>query len=283
MRTITDRMLDHDNMPRIIEPRGLTIDALERAVPAIFAQSPDPRVSANYSFIPTRPVLEAIVAEGWIPTAAQNQMTGRGRKAVVGPHSAHLIRFRRKELDVTAPEWQDGYPEIVLINSHNRTKRYVLMAGIFRMICSNGLIVGDRVFEPTRLTHYNIKQTVSDLCAGAAALSARTGALLEKVDAMRRRELTTEEQLGLARRAIEIRYRGYDTPLMPEVLLNARRPEDQGSDLWRVLNRVQEHLIVGGLSTGRAHTRPMASLFEGVGLNTSLWSAAEDLLVVQNN
>lgn len=265
----------------LVEPRGLTIDALERNVPAIFAEAPDARVSSNYSFIPTRPLLEAIVADGWTITAAQNQLAGRGRNARVKETGAHLIRFRRSDLDITREDLKDGYPEIILINSHDRTKRYMLAAGIFRLVCSNGLIIGSNLFEPTRLTHYNVRQTQNDLIMGAAALASKTTLLVTQMQMMRERELTEAEQLQFAAKAIEIRYRGYATPLAPEALLNTRRPEDEGRSLWRTLNRVQEHLMVGGLSTGRSHTRPMASLFEGVGVNRALWSLAEDYLVPQ--
>lgn len=265
----------------LVEPRGLTIDALERNVPAIFATSPDARVSANYSFIPTRPLLEAIVAGGWTITAAQNQMAGRGKSVRVKETGAHLIRFRRSDIDITHADLRDGYPEILLINSHDRTKRYTLAAGVFRLVCSNGLIIGSHLFEPTRLTHYNVRQSLDDLITGANALAARTSMIMDRISAMRARELTEEEQVRFAAKAIEIRYRGYPTPLKPEALLNVRRPEDEGRSLWRTLNRVQEHLMVGGLSTGRSHTRPMASLFEGVGVNRALWSTAEEFLEPQ--
>lgn len=263
----------------LVEPRGLTIDALERNVPAIFATAPDSRVSEGYSFIPTRPLLEAIVADGWTITAAQNQMAGRGKSARVKDTGAHLIRFRRADIDITRDDLKDGYPEILLINSHDRTKRYMLAAGIFRLVCSNGLIIGSHLFQPTRLTHYNVRQTQTELIIGAQAIAAKTTLIMTQMQMMRERELTEGEQINFAAKAIELRYRGYATPLKPEALLNARRPEDEGRSLWRTLNRVQEHLMVGGLSTGRSHTRPMASLFEGVGVNQGLWRIAEEFLV----
>lgn len=266
-------------LPTLTEPRGLTIDLLQRSVPAIFAESPDSRVSAGYSFIPTRPLLEAIVDQGWTITGAQNQLTGRGRGASVKPFGAHLLRFRRSDLDITRDDLKDGYPEIVLLNSHDRTKRYQLMAGIFRMVCSNGLIVMNDTIGRTTLTHYNIKQTMEELLNGARVLAERTGMVTDKMTAMRNRELTVEEQTEFAQKAIDIRYRGYSTALTPAMLIeNVRRPQDEGANLWNVFNRVQEHLAVGGLSTGRAHTRPMASLFEGVSTNVKLWSLAEELL-----
>ena len=262
----------------IYESKGLHLDVLERSCPAIFATAPDSRVSAGYSFIPTRPILDAIVEDGWVLTGASNQLTGRGTSARVKPHGAHLLRFRRADADITN---KDGFFEIVLMNSHDRTKRYSLRAGIFRMICTNGLIVGSHAFTPLNIMHYNVRQTTADLVSGARALAARSGQLSEIVQTMRERTMTPEQQVSFARKAIDIRYRGSLTSLSPQTVLLSRRPEDEGDKVWNVFNRVQENLIVGGLHTGKNHTRPVASLFESIQLNTKLWQAAEELTVPQ--
>uniref|UniRef100_UPI003BEF282E DUF932 domain-containing protein n=1 Tax=Burkholderia arboris TaxID=488730 RepID=UPI003BEF282E len=77
----------------------------------------------------------------------------------------------------------------------------------------------------------------------------------------------------------------YDTTIAPapitETQVNrARRVEDQGSDLWRTFNRIQESMTRGGLpgrtKTGkRMTTRPVAGIDQTVGLNRALWVLAE--------
>ena len=37
-------------------------------------------------------------------------------------------------------------PEIVMVNSHDGSSSYQLRAGIYRLGCSNGMIVGDEIF-----------------------------------------------------------------------------------------------------------------------------------------
>lgn len=272
-------IINHDNnigaVTKLYDPRGLKLEVLERTCPAIFASEPDSRVSANYSFIPTKPILEAIVSDGWVLTGAANQLKGRGSNARVKPHGAHLLRFRRADENIEANK--DGFFEVVLMNSHDRTKRYTLQAGIFRMICTNGLIVGSNAFTPTKIMHYNIKQTQDDMITGARALAAKSCALAEVVERLRQRMTTKEEQIAFARKAIETRYRGCVTTLNPGNVLFARRPEDEGDSLWSVFNRVQENLIVGGVSTGKGHTRPVVSLFESTMLNVKLWQQMEEL------
>jgi hypothetical protein len=60
-------------------------------------------------------------------------------------------------------------------------------------------------------------------------------------------------------------------------VITPRRREDQGNDLWTVFNRVQEHLITGGLvgqlPTGqRTRTRPIAAIASSLALNRALWT-----------
>jgi len=42
--------------------------------------------------------------------------------------------------------------EIVLLNSHNGTSNYQILAGMFRFVCSNGLVCGDTVAD-VRIPH----------------------------------------------------------------------------------------------------------------------------------
>ena len=73
-------------------------------------------------------------------------------------------------------------------------------------------------------------------------------------------------------------------PIDPETLLKARRPEDEGTDLWRTMNRLQENLIHGGVSDfhrdrrGKLRSvRALRGIDSKVTLNKGLWSVAERL------
>jgi len=65
-------------------------------------------------------------------------------------------------------------------------------------------------------------------------------------------------------------------------LLQARRPEDEGSDLWSATNVLQEHLTRGGISDQRRDrhgklrsVRPLRGIDSKVNLNKGLWGLAE--------
>jgi hypothetical protein len=50
----------------------------------------------------------------------------------------HMVRFQRR--DVVA-EVGDYAPEVILLNSHDRSSGYQLHAGLFRFVCRNGMMV----------------------------------------------------------------------------------------------------------------------------------------------
>jgi len=71
----------------------------------------------------------------------------------------------------------------------------------------------------------------------------------EQVNRFRSRRLEVRESLDLARHALLLRYPTVnEAPVDADTLLKARRSEDEGTDLWATLNRVQENLIQGGLA-----------------------------------
>jgi len=62
--------------------------------------------------------------------------------------------------------------------------------------------------------------------------------------------------LTLAQQALLLRYPTVEeSPIAPDTLLQAHRPEDEGDDLWLTMNRCQEGLLRGDLSDGHRDWR----------------------------
>jgi hypothetical protein len=183
-----------------------------------------------------------------------------------------MITFRR-------PEWQDikavndTVPEINLINSHNTERRARLMAGFWRMICSNGLMVSAGIAELSAcVTHVGDAAMEID-----AALEHALENLDDAVDSIkewRRMKLTKLQQGIFAQAAGELRFgnKAFDQ----HTLLERRRQEDEGNDLWTVFNVIQENLIKGGIRpiSNRA-TRGITAVSENERINCTLWDLAE--------
>ena len=86
--------------------------------------------------------------------------------------------------------------------------------------------------------------------------------------------------LALASHALVLRYGGLDTaPVEPETLLQPRRPEDVGPDLWTTMNRVQEHLVRGVVPLNNPH---LLTCFPPVQRPRSLGSESHHCFVAQS-
>ena len=75
-------------------------------------------------------------------------------------------------------------------------------------------------------------------------------------------------------------------PIQPHQLLDERRYDDKGNDLWTTFNVVQENVMRGGLkgttrgNNGRLRrttTRPVKALDRNIKLNQALWVLTEKM------
>jgi hypothetical protein len=227
--------------------------------------------SHRYRSVSTLRLIESARDAGFIVTNA-SQPTGSKHD----PFAKHRIDM------VFAPngisEGVEGLPSAVFINSHDRTKALTAIAGYFRLVCENGLIISDGPTVKMRSLH--LGDALHDLpryVADAAAMLAGTHALIEP---MQERKTSPVERSVFAALVMETRWKGYPkTPVTPKMLLEPRRAEDEGDDLWRVMNRVQENVIRGEVTgvTGRK-TTGVKSFYANLTVNKAVWGAAETLL-----
>ncbi len=114
--------------------RSLSLDEIRQRAPAVFATGPSDRLSPRYTFIQTQRVLDGLSRAGFVPTDAR-QWLGRRSDPL---HARHMIRLRRRCETVALHEC---VPEVVFLNSHNGSSGYQLRMGMFRAVCTNGLLV----------------------------------------------------------------------------------------------------------------------------------------------
>ena len=169
--------------------------------------------------------------------------------------------------------------EIALYNSSDGTSRFRMEVGIFRMVCSNGLVVKSHDFGGINMRHSGysfdaLKVSIDEMVAGLPNV-------VQKINTFSSRILTAAEMTALAQSAYNLRNSGRAaTPEELEAILSPRRTEDHGDNLWVVFNRVQESVLTGGSllvdRRGRMRTaRPIRNLDKGLKLNQELWSLAE--------
>ena len=229
-------------------------------------------VSARYTPIDTMAVVNTfterlglkIPAKGGIQHTLSDAGTHHGR---------HLVRMRSDAPLIKG----EAFPEVLLTNAYDGTTSFEISLGIFRLVCLNGLVTGDAFMEPVSIRH--TKQApalVEEAVEKVLGLVPELTAMLKQ---MQGHNLTRGQQLTMAEEMATARF-GVNLPVQPVALLEARRPEDEGDSVWSVYNRVQEHLIVGGmegrLANGHRHTtRPIRAISRNMTVNRALWNVAQ--------
>ena len=254
---------------------GLSLEAVQQRAPAVFALSPHERMSSKYTFIPTERVLSSLMQVGFVAVDARQARTRAGGEL----HARHAIRLRRRYETV---QLMDSVPEVVFLNSHDGTSAYQFRMGIYRAVCTNGLIVSRGAFPACYVSHRG--NVVEDVVAAALQVAERFESLAAQVERMEHRRMFKDEQLAFAGQALTLRFPdAAQAGLRAVQLLGCRRVQDAGDDLWSVLNKVQENLLGGGLVryslNGRlTRTRRITSIREDVRLNSRLWDLASEVM-----
>lgn len=261
----------------------LTDDQLRTAAPSVFADGAHASRSDRYSHIPTSVVVEGMRKEGFAPVKVQ---VSRVRDKDKNGFEKHMIRFRQLDSIVRVGE---VHPEVVLVNSHDGSTSYKLSAGLFRLICSNGLVIPQGELDEIRIKHTGAN-IVQDVIEGSFRVLGQSQQSIETAGRWSQLQLTDGEQTALAIGAHHARFADaagiLDTPIEPAQLLRARRNDDRKADLWTTFNRIQENVIKGGLSAvardadgkrRRVTTREVKGIDGNLNLNKALWKMAEHL------
>ncbi|ATL72504.1 DUF932 domain-containing protein [Nocardia terpenica] len=250
----------------------LTDDAIRRVAPSIFATEAHADRSARYTYIPTIDVLRGLQREGFQPFAvAQSRVRDESRREFC----KHMVRLRH----ATAIR-ADETNEIILLNSHDGTSSYQMLAGMFRFVCTNGMVCGETI-DDIRVRHSG--NVVDDVIEGAYTVLDQFELVEAERDDMKALPLETGEQHAFAKAALALRYDEPEkAPIAARQLLTPRRVEDAGDDMWSVFNRVQERVTKGGVrgttaKGQRTRTRPVNGIDGNVKLNRALWVLAEEM------
>jgi hypothetical protein len=236
---------------------------------AVDTPVPAPKMSSRYVHINTRQVLNVLAEEGF---EVAGVMSVRPRAA--DPlYARHAVDLRHPDM----PKLGDGVPRIVFSNSHDGSARASVMAGVFRFVCTNGMVVGS-TYANERVVHAG--ESARTLIDRIRHLARNTAPLFKQIESWQRKQLTDAAAREYARLAATLRW-GDPHRFEPEQLLEVRRADDEGNDLWRVFNRVQEATtrlkLPGVARSGRAtRSAPLNELSANLRFNQQLWQLTEE-------
>lgn len=230
------------------------------------------RVSPRFTFVHTGELVRRIEPMGW-RVVRSKQATVRLPERM--GYQKHAVWLR---LSGVMSEMRQGFvPELLIVNAHDGTSSYQLHAGIYRVVCLNGMVCADSTFSAVRFPHRG--SSTDRVIDASQRLIDAIPQLVDRVNLMKSIDIDQPRRLDFAEEALALRY-PENPPVDPPGLLCVRRSDDAGTDLWSTLNVIQENLLRGGscTSTGRLtdrrHIRYVRSCRGSdttVGLNRRLW------------
>lgn len=274
----------------------LTQEEIKKKCPLAYAEAPTREVSDKYVLANTGTVIGDMAKLGW------NVVDARQRKARRSPDgsplpsrfSYHMVAFQNPEVCITKQIGDgevtvDCYPQIILTNSHDGLSCFKIMVGLFRCVCSNGLVIAtDKMVDLSiRHIHYSFDELRQSVTRAIEQVSAK----VERMTLAAAVTLEEDQKLLFAREAISIR-KGIQVDEVQvdretlEDILTPLRKEDEGNSLWNVFNVLQEKVIKGGYTEakegGKARkVRKVTSFVKDLEINRQLWQAMESFIPAQ--
>lgn len=267
----------------------LTKDEIKKVCPLAFATSPtNDKVSDKYVMANTSTVIDDMEKLGWkVVRAAQRKAT----KKSSGRFSYHMVAFQNPDIKITkkignGEEMVDCFPQIILTNSHDGLNCFQFRVGLFRCICSNGLVICTDEMADVKIRH--IYYTFEELRRTVAEAIETVGAKVDRMTQAAAVELSKEQKEEFARKALGIRKNidpeevNVDQETIDD-LLTPLRKEDEGNSLWNVFNVLQEKVIKGGYQEAKEgkkarKVRKVTSFIKDLDINSKLWQAMEEYI-----
>jgi len=212
--------------------------------------------SARFAGISTADALAPLMADGW--RVAERSVKGT-RFAERVPYLGHVVRLNHP----TLPGNSEFRPQLVLKNGNDGTSAFVMMAGIFRAVCANGMYAG-ALAASVRVRHVgNSGELASLILKGAEEVKSYVPRLADQVQRWQGIELDSNQR-----------------KLMFHLGAAARWGRDVAADkARRSFNRVQENYVRGygaSIFAGRRYSvRALRNIDAGIRFNRTLWNIAD--------
>jgi hypothetical protein len=221
----------------------MTKEQMREAAPAVFTMTPSNEVSKHYTHIPTTKVIDDMELLGW---GVVDVKEVKARKAKTRGVQKHMVVFRNPDVVINGEDGDTVFPQILLTNSHDGKNAFTFTAGLFRMICENGLVISTTQFEDVKMRHMGY--TFEDLQVNIREMVGRLPLTVESMNKMKQVEMEEKSILEFAKKALTTRFNELQMKRIKvdlKELVNPTRKEDVGNDVWSVFNVVQEKIIHG--------------------------------------
>jgi len=215
------------------------------------------RIKQKEFYIPTLDIVTKLQDEGWHISGVAEQR-GKNRKI-----TNNYVQLQHPDFAIKNSKGKDeAFTSITLSNSCNGAKPLQMSLGMFRQVCSNGMVTYDQHAESQNIKHIEINARNLDRFVNS--MNGKANKLLAEVNEMKHKGLSLEDMRKLAGEAARLRYNNLDEINIDD-LFAVNRVEDESNDLWTVFNRIQENL-----------THDVKNMNEDIRLNQQLFSLVEN-------
>ena len=269
----TEVMLASNNKNNMIAP--MSLETAKQKAPGIFAPGPASRLSGNYKFVSSIDLIEHLDGQGWKLTNAKQSKSRKGNE-IYTTFGTHIMEFQNEELYMKDGRGGiEGRPTMVVINNSNGCRPLQIEAGIFRLVCSNGLIIKTQDFGSMKERHIKYNQEEVKMIVDQKVVDMEKA--VTKINRWNMIEMTDRQRYQFATEALALRMNTDRQPEQYEIvdLLQPRRTEDGGKSLWVTYNVCQEGIIKGGFSLNERVARPIKNPITDLEINQKLWTLAE--------
>ena len=279
----------------------LSKNELREMAPSIFSTKPSPEVSSKYSHIPTYKLIDDMKLLGWKAIDAKEV---RARQKNTVGFQKHLVVFRNDDIvinqmpndireSITSPTGyrrKNGtfakknpidtvFPQILLTNSHDGKNAFTFTAGLFRMICENGLVISTNEFEKVAIRHmgYDFEELQKQITEMVEKLPLTVESMNKMIDT----KMEQKAIVDFAKDMLAVRFPEEELKRITidmDEFITPVRPEDKGKDLWSVFNVIQEKIIEGDFeyTVGSKHrkARQIKNFKQDMDLNSKMFDVA---------
>ena len=233
---------------------------------AMLRDSAHVNVSEKYKFINTYDIVAKFAAHGWVPTKYTEARTRKYQG-----YQTHQVQLTHPDDGIT--KVGDSSLRILIINNHHASKSMVIKLGLFRLVCSNGLVVEDAGVDSIKVRHMGL--TIDDqIAAFIEKITVAAERLRARITYLSQLPLSIDETKLFTRAALATRFDPDSiTDAMVAAASRPNRIADAGGSAWTVFNTVQENIIRGfEVPDMTRRIRRITSLARDTKINEQLWS-----------
>jgi hypothetical protein len=250
---------------------SLSKEQVKQVAPSVFTKTGSSTVSDKYSHIPTERVLDDMAVLGWNVVDAK-EIKARKNQGF----QKHMLVFANPEIVINGADGDTVFPRILLTNSHDGKNAFTFQAGLFRLVCSNGLVIADEQFSSMKIRHMGYDfEALQKLITEMVEKLPLT---VESMNNFKNKQLSEEQKQKFALEALGLRFDTEDKTFNVSEFLTPTRKEDEGNDLWSVFNLVQEKLVHGMVDyragNKQRKARRIKNFQQDIKLNSELYELA---------